>query len=103
MNTWIYIGGFIACKGITFVQVCNKISWIKSIIAFSIVNYIFYYIFHDRAVYTALAIVSFVLIFRYLYWHGIVKFYYLFLHQVLFCILLTYLYLMYHDIVWLSY
>lgn len=64
MNTWIYIGGFIAYKEITFEQICNKISWLESIIAFSIVNYIFYYIFHDRAVYTALAIVSFVLIFK---------------------------------------
>lgn len=64
MNTWIYIGGFIACKGITFEQICNRISWLESIIAFIIVNFIYYFIFHDRAVYTALAIVSFVLILK---------------------------------------
>lgn len=64
MNTWIYIGGFIACKGITFEQICDRIFWLESIIAFIIVNFIYYFIFHDRAVYTALAIVSFVLILK---------------------------------------
>lgn len=64
MNTWIYIGGFVAYKRITFEQICNRLSWLVSMVAFIIVNYIYYFVIHARVVYILLVIVSFVIIFK---------------------------------------
>ena len=64
MNTWIYIGGFVAYKRITFEQICNRLSWLVSMVAFMIVNYIYYFVIHARVVWILLVIVSFVIIFK---------------------------------------
>lgn len=64
MNAWLYLGGYIAYKGFSFEMICNKISWLLSIVAFGVVNYVYYYMLHVEALHTLLAVVSFVAIFK---------------------------------------
>lgn len=64
MNAWIYIGGYIAYKGFSFEQICQKVSWLCGVIIFCAVNFGYYYIFHYEAVHTLLALISFILVFK---------------------------------------
>ena len=64
MNAWIYIGGYIAYKGFSFEQICQKVSWLCGVIIFCAVNFGYYYMFHYEAVHTLLALISFILVFK---------------------------------------
>lgn len=64
LNTWIYLGGLVAYKGLSFEEICHKSSWFWSIGVFCVVNYVYYYTLHYNAVHTLLVLVTFVVIFK---------------------------------------
>lgn len=64
LNTWIYLGGFLAYRGFSFEKICKRLNWMHSLAAFCIVNYIYYNLLHDNAILMILSFVTFIVMFK---------------------------------------
>lgn len=87
LNTWIYLGGFIATRGWSLETLCDNVKWIYALPFFQVSNYLYFYMLNIEVFHVLLVISSFLVVMRYMIYTGLK----LWQHPVCICMLHTFL------------
>lgn len=64
LNTWIYLGGYIATKGWSIETMCDKMKWKYVMPCFLVSNYLYFYMLNIEAFHVLLVISSFLVVMK---------------------------------------